>query len=182
GTGAWSDRLIRHGFRDVTGIDLNQGQFQGGARFVEGDLNSDFSQLVGGAKFELITAIEVIEHLENSSHFLRECAALLAPGGALVITTPNVESMPARIKHFASGRIRHFDANGDKTHIAPIDSFLFRRLAARAGLTVCDHVGLVRYWHDNRVWFRALSAVLAPFLKGMPYGACHLFRLQRTAR
>jgi SAM-dependent methyltransferase len=178
GTGAWSDRLLDHGFSDVVVFDLNSAQFEGKARFVPADLDQDFSHCLSGQRFPLITAVEVIEHLENPAHFLRECARLLTPDGVLIVTTPNIESMPARIKFFIQGRLRHFDVQGDRTHISPIDHFLLDRLAARAGLWIADRAALVNYWHDNRPFFRALAALTAPFVKGVPYGACHLFLLR----
>jgi SAM-dependent methyltransferase len=182
GTGAWASRLLQHGFADVTAIDLNPGPFAAKASFIPGDLNQDFGRLLGEKKFLLITALEVIEHLENPAHFLRECAGLLGPGGSLVLTTPNIESMPARIKFLFQGRLRHFDRQGDSTHITPIDGFVLHRPAARAGLRVCAQVPLVRYWHDGRRSFRAVAALLAPLVKGSPYGACHLFALRQGAR
>jgi SAM-dependent methyltransferase len=178
GTGAWAERLARGGFGDITAVDLNPSPFEGSGRLIQADLNQDFARLLRDRKFLLITALEVIEHLENPAHFLRACAYLLAADGHLVLTTPNIESMPARLKFLFSGRLRHFDANGDKTHISPIDGFLLRRLAARAGLTVCAHLPLVRRWHDRRPLFIALAAGLAPFVGGSPYGACHLLSLR----
>lgn len=178
GTGAWTERLAQSGFPDITALDQNPSGFKGSARFIHADLNQDFASLGPDQGFRLITALELIEHLENPTHFLRQCASLLALDGVLLITTPNIQSMPARIKFLFSGRLRHFDANGDQTHISPVDSFLLGRLAARAGLSVCDRIPLVRYWHDRRRLFIALAAALAPFMGGSPYGACHLFILR----
>ncbi len=180
GTGAWTDRLARSGFGEVVALDLNPSVFAGSSQFICGDLNQDFAFLMPGRKFRLITAIEVIEHLENPAHFLRQCALLLDPDGWLVLTTPNIESMPSRIKFLVQGRIRHFDANGDPTHITPIHSFLLNRLAARAGLTVCERVGLVRFWQDGRRLFTALAAGVAPFVGGAPFGACHYSALRHV--
>jgi ubiquinone/menaquinone biosynthesis C-methylase UbiE len=42
-----------------------------------------------GASFDLITIFEVIEHLDNWPAVLDEARRLLAPGGQLVISTPN---------------------------------------------------------------------------------------------
>jgi SAM-dependent methyltransferase len=39
--------------------------------------------------FELVVAFEVIEHLENWRDFLQEVRRVLAPGGQLIVSTPN---------------------------------------------------------------------------------------------
>jgi SAM-dependent methyltransferase len=43
------------------------------------------------SSFDVITAFEVIEHLENWNGLLAEAARLLAPGGVALISTPNSE-------------------------------------------------------------------------------------------
>lgn len=42
-----------------------------------------------GARFDLITCLEVIEHVDDRAAFFAAIAALLAPGGLLVFSTPN---------------------------------------------------------------------------------------------
>jgi ubiquinone biosynthesis O-methyltransferase len=41
------------------------------------------------AAFDLVTAFEVIEHLEDWRGFLREACRVLAPAGQLIVSTPN---------------------------------------------------------------------------------------------
>ena len=58
---------------------------------------------VGDRKYPLISAIEIIEHVENPSCFLRSCREILEEDGYLIISTPNVESAIARIQWFFNG-------------------------------------------------------------------------------
>jgi 2-polyprenyl-6-hydroxyphenyl methylase / 3-demethylubiquinone-9 3-methyltransferase len=44
---------------------------------------------VTGAHFDLITCLEVIEHVADPARFVSGLAALLAPGGLMILSTPN---------------------------------------------------------------------------------------------
>ncbi|MBI5362436.1 MAG: class I SAM-dependent methyltransferase [Planctomycetes bacterium] len=54
--------------------------------------------------FDAVVSMEGIEHFENQTGFLRECARVLRPGGTLVLTTPNVMHLSARISGFWTGQ------------------------------------------------------------------------------
>jgi SAM-dependent methyltransferase len=44
--------------------------------------------------FDAVIATEVIEHLQDPAAFVRDASALLAPGGRLILTTPNHDLYP----------------------------------------------------------------------------------------
>ncbi len=48
-------------------------------------------------RFDLVTMSHVIEHVPDPLRMLRQLAALLAPGGRLMVTTPNAQSLGARL-------------------------------------------------------------------------------------
>src|ERR1700722_20968894 len=127
GPGAMSERLHSLGF-DVLAVDRDASVYQGPPSVQTQDLNDHhFAQAIGPASFDLIVAVEVIEHVESPINFLRNIAQLLAPGGRAVITTPNVDSLPARLRFLFGGKIRMMDEFSDPTHISPIFSDLLRR-------------------------------------------------------
>jgi len=181
GTGAWLERLRRAGFVDLSGADIDSTSYEGPTRFVRANLNEHFVPLVqrqlGEERFDVITSIETIEHLENPSDFLRQCKDLLKPNGTLLITSPNVESMPGRLKFLIKGRLRMFEENGDLTHITPITSFLFERVAGRNGFVIQSKIALLRAWPSSRRLVRGICTCLSPLLNGETYGDCHLFIL-----
>jgi SAM-dependent methyltransferase len=79
---------------DVCGIDPSPFAAAGarllGLPIIGGYLTQDTD--LGGRKFDLAVASEVIEHIAEPVAFLRLIAAHLAPNGVLILTTPNGES------------------------------------------------------------------------------------------
>src|SRR5690242_5641334 len=110
GSGAWANRLLGAGY-DVTALERPDGGFFGSAPLVLGDLNEDFASQLGSRAFDLLTCIEVIEHLENPRHLLPGARRLLAPNGPLLITTSNIESTAGRLRFLWTGELRHFGRN-----------------------------------------------------------------------
>ena len=49
-------------------------------------------------KYDLIIAIELIEHIENPFHFVREIAKSLNPNGQAILTSPNILSIRSRFR------------------------------------------------------------------------------------
>jgi len=127
---------------DVTGADQSDRGFEAQVPHVVIDLNmADFASPLGKGKYDLVTSIEVIEHIESPIGFLRNVHALLSPQGVAVITTPNVDSLPARLKHLLSGKIRMMDEYGDPTHITPIFIDLLKhRYLPATGLELRKHL------------------------------------------
>jgi SAM-dependent methyltransferase len=54
------------------------------------------AKLPAGA-FDVVTMMEVVEHVPSPVALLAECSALLRPGGALYLTTPNWSSLSRRV-------------------------------------------------------------------------------------
>jgi 2-polyprenyl-3-methyl-5-hydroxy-6-metoxy-1,4-benzoquinol methylase len=127
---------------DIIAVDRNSAVYQGKHPFVE--LNFDeptFADRLGVGKFNLVLAVEVIEHVESPISFLRNVARLLAKDGVAVITTPNVDSLAARIKFLVTGKLRMMDEHSDPTHISPVfEDLLSRQYLPHAGLRVKEHL------------------------------------------
>jgi 2-polyprenyl-3-methyl-5-hydroxy-6-metoxy-1,4-benzoquinol methylase len=141
GPGAMASRL--HGFGcNVLAVDRTAEDFEAELPHAELDFDhNDFASGLGPASFDLVTAIEVIEHVESPIGFLRNVGRLLAPGGVAVITTPNVDSLPARAKFMLTGKIRTMDEFSEPTHISPIFwDLLHRQFLSRAGVRLREHL------------------------------------------
>jgi 2-polyprenyl-3-methyl-5-hydroxy-6-metoxy-1,4-benzoquinol methylase len=184
GPGAMCDRLQALGC-DVVAVDRDRSVYQGAHRFVAQDLNdAAFASALGREQFDLVVAIEVIEHVESPINFLRNIGQLLAPGGVAVITTPNVDCLPARVKFLFAGKIRMMDEYSDPTHISPIFSDLLRRqFLPRAGLKLTEHLLFPpRGYQLTRKPFAVPLALAAAAFRGdSVLGDNHVFVLEAGA-
>jgi 2-polyprenyl-3-methyl-5-hydroxy-6-metoxy-1,4-benzoquinol methylase len=89
---------------------------------------------------DLVVAIETIEHLENPWSFMRHLAALTAPGGWVIVTTPNQLSVLSLLTLATKRRFSAFqDAHFPAHRTALLESDLWR-IAAASGLSVIDVV------------------------------------------
>jgi 2-polyprenyl-3-methyl-5-hydroxy-6-metoxy-1,4-benzoquinol methylase len=141
GPGAMAARLRSLGC-DVVAVDRDSTGFEAQVPHVSLDFDqADFASQIGAASFDLVTAIEVIEHVESPIGFLRNVGRLLSPRGVAVLTTPNVDSLPARSKFLLKGKIRTMDERSEPTHISPVFFDLLRRqFLPRTGLRLREHL------------------------------------------
>jgi len=85
---------------DVRGVEFTTSAIAAAAphvrpRIVAGTIDAVSAQ----GPFDVITAFDLIEHLPDPRAFIRQCWALLAPAGVLVISTPDTG-------HFLRGLMR----------------------------------------------------------------------------
>jgi len=140
GSGLLATRMQELGW-NVMAVDRDASAFKAAMPFLEVNLNDpEFSKRIGEKQFAMVTAMEVIEHVETPIGLLRNARRLLKPGGRIVITTPNVDSIPARMKFLVSEKIRMMDENSEPTHISPIFWDLFQRqFLPLSGLRIQEH-------------------------------------------
>lgn len=180
GTGAWLQRLKNAGVPNLMGIDLDTRQF--GLDGVEAmAVNIDEYQGGPWGTFEMVTALEIIEHLSNPGHLLAIARQNLAPGGYLVLSTPNIHGLPARLRFLLKGRLNHFDDKSDATHIYPVYHENLQRLADRYGFEIVQqgHFPEKGYntYSRGTVW---AAKILQPFLGDAIPGDNLLYLLRKA--
>jgi SAM-dependent methyltransferase len=181
GSGALTQRLLAAQFR-VTSADISDA-FALDTPFVSVDCNDPNFDRTLSSQFDLIASVEVIEHLENPTAFLRSISRLLAPNGVAILTTPNIENVPARLKFLLGGKVRAMDEHAPE-HVTPIHLDLFvRKIAPASGLVLADH-----FVHPKnqfpltaRSYMAPFFRMLIPFLKGPALtGDCHFLVLKKS--
>jgi len=92
-------------------------------------------------QFDLVTSMEVVEHVTDPAAFIRELSARLAPGGLMILSTPNRTMLSKLLLVEAAERV---GAVPRGTH--DWDQFLkpdeLTELLEEAGLEVIDRTGL----------------------------------------
>jgi 2-polyprenyl-3-methyl-5-hydroxy-6-metoxy-1,4-benzoquinol methylase len=136
GLGELAGRLFQEeGFADVTGVDLfdRPADLPPEIGWYRQDLNDEIGI---DRTFDIVICSEVIEHLENPRAVLRSIHHLLRPAGALVLTTPNQESIRSLLSLWLRG---HFVAFLDNSYPAHITALLRVDLARICAETLFTH-------------------------------------------
>jgi 2-polyprenyl-3-methyl-5-hydroxy-6-metoxy-1,4-benzoquinol methylase len=110
-----------------------------------GDLNGSLPYL--DATFDAVVSLEVIEHLENPRHFVREIARILKVNGRCLITTPNQLSLSSKLCLLLRGQFQQFQDSCYPAHITALLPIDLQRITIEAGL----EFGSISYTDDGRI-------------------------------
>jgi 2-polyprenyl-3-methyl-5-hydroxy-6-metoxy-1,4-benzoquinol methylase len=102
---------------------------------VSGWVKQDLNESISGYDnyFDVVVASEVIEHLENPRFTARELYRLCKPGGSVILTTPNNESIRSLMALAIRGHFVHFDKGWYPGHITPLVRKDLLRVLTEAG-------------------------------------------------
>ncbi|MGN6289296.1 MAG: bifunctional 2-polyprenyl-6-hydroxyphenol methylase/3-demethylubiquinol 3-O-methyltransferase UbiG [Sphingopyxis terrae] len=145
GAGLLAEPLARMGAA-VTGVDAAPENIAAARAHAAGqglgiDYHAGELAALPPATFDLVTSMEVVEHVADPAAFIAELAARLAPGGLMILSTPNRTALSKLLLVEAAERI---GAVPRGTHdwgqfLKPEES---TALLAAAGLEVVDRTGL----------------------------------------
>lgn len=140
GSGIASELLAAQGW-EVSAVELSErlaGQIR--ARGIEDvrihELGSGPLPFPEGS-FRAVFAGEIIEHLVDTAGFLDDVRRVLAPGGVLLLTTPNLASLENRVRLLFGRYPRWVDVElAGEGHVRAYTEPVLRRQLERSGLRV----------------------------------------------
>jgi 2-polyprenyl-3-methyl-5-hydroxy-6-metoxy-1,4-benzoquinol methylase len=168
GTGAFLARLRQHGFTDLSAAELDLDAFRFPAVSpISVDLNSDFSDEFHET-FKLVTAIEIIEHLDSPRHFLKQIWNLLEPNGHLLVSTPNIAHWVGRLRFVTRGEHRYFKESDyhQQRHISPISDLHMRLMLKEIGFELVERATAGSFYGPLKHAVAAPAALLSRIFFG----------------
>jgi SAM-dependent methyltransferase len=98
GNGAFVAAATARGY-EAWGIDFSEKAIEAGRKHfglkrLYHASTQELAERFGTQRFDVVTAFEVLEHMDDARSFVRELVALTAPGGYVIVSVPNRERRP----------------------------------------------------------------------------------------
>lgn len=140
GSGSFLARLRDGGFTNLDAVEIDRNAFAfPGIEPRHVDLNAAFSEKIE-KRFGLLTALEIMEHLDCPRHFLTQARAMLNPDGYLLLSTPNIANWTGRLRFLLKGEHRQFQEHdyNYQRHISPTTDVQLRLIFREIGFRLID--------------------------------------------
>jgi 2-polyprenyl-3-methyl-5-hydroxy-6-metoxy-1,4-benzoquinol methylase len=132
--------LKKAGAREVVGVELDAGAAAEARKRLDRVCECDLAHLdlaeLGEDPFDAILASDVLEHLPNAEEVLARAVTRLRPGGAVVLSLPNVASVFVMAQLLTKSWPRRRSGIFDRTHVRWFGKRDMVRLLEGAGLDV----------------------------------------------
>lgn len=189
--GTWLHEHLAVSARELVGIDLDQAgvddaRTRGYEAYAINCCDADAVRAAGIEPAEVVVAGEVIEHLDDPGSFFEGIHALVAPGGSLVVTTPNATGLVNTFALLGNFEVNHPD------HVAMFTSRTLDAMLGRHGWEPREHAVFLqqvksagstsrdRFLTGGARVVLGLERLLARC--GRPYAADGLIVVARSAR
>jgi 2-polyprenyl-3-methyl-5-hydroxy-6-metoxy-1,4-benzoquinol methylase len=187
GQGAFSQRLVDAGMK-VDSCDINTDQIKANVeRKISLDLNKKNIKDSIACKYDMIVALEIIEHLENPWKYISDCLELLNEGGIIVLSTPNISSFPSRLRFFMKGSLIAFEKPDlDHGHITPLSFIQLENMFSYFKLEILKqgYAGVIPLFHffgfsTFSLFRNTILPLLFPLMSGPKRGRALVYILRK---
>jgi SAM-dependent methyltransferase len=188
GEGAFSQRLIDAGMI-VDGVDINTSQTKAAHRKrYELDLNTaDVSKLVD-QKYDVVVAMEILEHIHNPWKYLNDCKSVLKDGGIIILSTPNISSFPSRLRFFMRGTLIAYEKTDlIHGHITPLSFVQLENMFNNFDLKILEkgYAGPIPIFHFFgfslfSILRNTILPLFYPFMSGPKKGRSLVYVLKKS--
>jgi SAM-dependent methyltransferase len=172
GRGTWLHEVVADAARGIVGVDadvagVEQARALGFEAYAADVEDDDSVASLGLEPADVVLAGELIEHLDRPGPFLDAVKQLLAPGGSLVLTTPNAHALTNVLGALTGRELVNPD------HVAWFSWRTLATLLSRHGYRVAS-IDYYRFPHVEsgapaaRVLFNAYQAVARPLFALRP--------------
>ena len=140
----------------VCGIEQDQQAAEAASqvcdRVIVADLEAkEAFEALGSETFNVVLALDVLEHLRDPASVLKCAASYLAPGGIAVVSIPNVTHGALRLS-LLEGRFNYTEQGLlDRTHLRFFDRHAAEQLISEAGLTISQRLRVRRELEETEI-------------------------------
>jgi 2-polyprenyl-3-methyl-5-hydroxy-6-metoxy-1,4-benzoquinol methylase len=131
GNGTFLLELSNLGFNNLFGVDIDDYRLPKAKDLINlkpVDLNRENFPFEDNT-FDVITALQVMEHLENPFHLAREAHRLLKPDGIFILAIPHEFNIWSRIRFLCKGNLIAYTDNN--AHISFLTKDVFEKIYLR---------------------------------------------------
>lgn len=159
GSGAFSKRLQTTGFATMS-VDLSLDTFTLNSERCEIDLNTNFSEKFSNQNYDVIVALEVIEHLENPLHFLRQLKLIAHDETIILVSFPNIYLYSSVYSFFRNGTFANWSPSlyWETGHQTILTDWLFEEHLKKSALKM-----------DGKYFCATFEPPTGNFLKGLAH-------------
>jgi SAM-dependent methyltransferase len=149
-SGAWLHEHLARAASELVGLDLDtagveDARGRGYAAHAVDCRDVDAVRALGLPPADLVVAGEVIEHLDDPGSFLDGLHALVAPGGLLVVTTPNASGLVNTAALLGNLEVNHPD------HVVLYSCTTLDTMLARHGWQPVEHAVFLQQVKSNGI-------------------------------